>query len=167
MGGMEALAAAEKAFSEGGVSFESEGMEQVMFAEQGNERLGAFESALLAEARARPDACGRALDKATALVGTAHRAEVAGGGSQVGELFVEDALAKSLARFENSLLIRARTLVIRRLSPPAARLPPGRPNRLRRIRQGKRLYCEPIAGGGDQLPSAGVLRCDFSPATPL
>lgn len=109
MGGMEALAAAEKAFSEGGVSFESEGMEQVMFAEQGNERLGAFESALLAEARARPDACGRALDKATALVGTAHRAEVAGGGSQVGELFVEDALAKSLARFENSLLIRARS----------------------------------------------------------
>jgi hypothetical protein len=84
-------------------------MKQDFFAEEGTERLAAFEAALLAEARTRTDACSRELDKATALVANELQAKFAVGERLGQELFVEDALARSLARFEDSLLIRARS----------------------------------------------------------
>jgi hypothetical protein len=68
-----------------------------------------MESALLAEARARPDACAKALDKAAALVEEAIPTGPPAGVEPDSGILVEDALAKSLARFEDSLLQRARS----------------------------------------------------------
>ena len=106
---MEALAGAEETLAGDVRDGCAEVMKQDCFAEEGTERLAAFEAALLAEARTRADTCSRALDKATFLLANELQANFAVGERLGQELFVEDALAQSLARFEDSLLIRARS----------------------------------------------------------
>jgi hypothetical protein len=81
----------------------------LVFAGKGTELLSKLEEALLAEARARPGACGLALGKAVELLGE----QACAGGSAEStlrepEVFVEEALARSLAHLEDTLLLRAR-----------------------------------------------------------
>ena len=81
----------------------------LVFAGQGTELLSQLEEALLAEARARPGACGLALGKAVELLGEPSLAcRSAESSPREPEVFVEEALAKSLAHLEDTLLLRAR-----------------------------------------------------------
>ena len=83
------------------------------FAEHGPGALAKFERALLAEARLRPDASGRALSRATSELGLNSGADVHTHGpgcaplEAAGTEFVETALAQSLERFEASMLTRS------------------------------------------------------------
>ena len=83
--------------------------DELVFAGQGTDLLSKLEEALLDEARARPGACGLALGKAVELLGE----QACAGGSAEStlrepEVFVEEALARSLAHLEDTLLLRAR-----------------------------------------------------------
>jgi len=81
------------------------------FADQGTELLSQLERALLAEARARPDACVLALVKAAVLLGEpAGASGTAECTPREPEVFVEEAIARSLAHLEDTLLLRARAV---------------------------------------------------------
>lgn len=88
---------------------------QMDFPELGHELLAKMEMALLAEAKSNPSTCGRALDRAAEIihdprsVQSLPRGDESTADSQKpGSFFVEDALAKALARMEVSLLHRTR-----------------------------------------------------------
>lgn len=91
---------------------------QLGFAERGSELLAKMEAAMLAEVRTNPTSSGKALDKATAIVEDTSAAAAAQNKSKrpprpaVEEhtgIFVEDALAKSLAKMEHSILLHVRS----------------------------------------------------------
>ena len=116
MSALAALAAAEAALDVGALDDDSSGgtgeehggqARPAGFEDHGSELLARLEDALVAEARARPSACARALGKAAELAG--EPAALAGGVHQREPgVWVEDALARSLSRLEDTLLLRAR-----------------------------------------------------------
>ena len=87
---------------------------QLDFAERGHELLAKMEMALLAQAKSHPTACGRALDRAAEIIHDAcpvqsmPREHESTDRHKPDSFFVEDALAKALARMEVSLLHRTR-----------------------------------------------------------
>ena len=82
---------------------------QLGFAERGSELLAKMEAAMLAEVRTHPIASGKALDKASAIVPSKSANPPRPVLEDEPGMFVEDALAKSLARMEHSMLLHVRS----------------------------------------------------------